>query len=351
MVQTVLVPTAKPSADEAGAVTARRERVLVVIPCLNEEAHVEEVVRFALAELEGRDGRVIVADGGSTDATAAIVARLSGEDPRVGLVNNPRRIQSAGINLAVAEHGGDHDILIRLDAHAGYAPGLVGRLLDIAREKDCESVVVPMKTEGFSCFQRAAAAAQNSPFGNGGSRHRTGGYSGWVDHGHHALIRLDAFRRIEGYDPVFSHNEDAEFDRRLTQSGGRIWLAGDCPIIYYPRRTPGALFRQYQRYGRGRCMTFMKHGMWPKLRQWIPILLLPGLVTTWLVPPFALAVLALWAGFCIVLGVQASLARRDRCLLFLGVAASLMQIGWSYGFWRTLLLESGRRSPLAKATS
>jgi succinoglycan biosynthesis protein ExoA len=47
---------------------------------------------------------------------------------------------------------------------------------------------------------------------------------GWrfVEHGRHALIRLDAFRAVGGYDATQSHNEDAEFDYRLTGNGGRI---------------------------------------------------------------------------------------------------------------------------------
>ena len=37
----------------------------------------------------------------------------------------------------------------------------------------------------------------------------------WADHGHHALMRISAFRAVGGYDESFSHNEDAELDYRL----------------------------------------------------------------------------------------------------------------------------------------
>ncbi len=80
-----------------------------------------------------------------------------------------------------------------------------------------------------------------------------------MDHGHHALFVLDAFRALGGYDETFIANEDAEFDRRLTNSGGRIWLSEDLAIVYHPRRTPAALFAQYLRHGAGRARMLLRH--------------------------------------------------------------------------------------------
>ena len=81
-----------------------------------------------------------------------------------------------------------------------------------------DSVVVSMNAEGSACLQRAAAAAQNSLLGNGGSSHRIRSDGRWVDHGHHALMTTAAFKAVGGYDEAFSHNEDAELDVRLTKA-------------------------------------------------------------------------------------------------------------------------------------
>ena len=95
-----------------------------------------------------------------------------------------------------------------------------------------------MRTKGTGLFQKATALAQNSRLGNGGSQHREGGAGRWTDHGHHALMRLDAFRAVGGYDETFSHNEDAELDYRLA-AGGVSHLAhrpdGD-DLLYRGRR-------------------------------------------------------------------------------------------------------------------
>ena len=63
-----------------------------------------------------------------------------------------------------------------------------------------DSVVVSMLTSGSGAVQKAVAAAQNSKLGTGGSKHRHLSAGEWVDHGHHALMRISAFTAVGGYD-------------------------------------------------------------------------------------------------------------------------------------------------------
>jgi glycosyltransferase involved in cell wall biosynthesis len=60
----------------------------VVLPCLNEEANVADAIRNAAsaAAMTGGDYEIIVVDDGSSDDTAAIVARFVEADSRVRLV-------------------------------------------------------------------------------------------------------------------------------------------------------------------------------------------------------------------------------------------------------------------------
>ena len=86
-----------------------------------------------------------VADGGSTDRTRAIVQRLAAEFANLTLIDNPGRLQSAGINHAVTSCAGPgHRILLRADAHALYPPGYAMRAAELLVEKRAASVVVPM---------------------------------------------------------------------------------------------------------------------------------------------------------------------------------------------------------------
>jgi succinoglycan biosynthesis protein ExoA len=314
--------------------------VLVVIPCLNEERHLEKLVLDLVASCRKLPMRIVIADGGSEDRTWQIGQELASRYSNVLLMSNPRRLQAAAINLAVEAYGNDAGFLIRMDAHAGYPPDYCQILIQEAERTNASSVVVAMKTVGGGWFERAVAAAQNSRLGNGGSAHRIAGQGGmWTDHGHHALMRVEAFRRAGGYDESFSHNEDAELDMRLRRAGFNIWLTGKTSLIYYPRSSPAALFRQYVRYGAGRARTVLKHRARPKLRQLASAGVLPAVLLALAGPLFWPAVLplAVWMGFCLGGGIMLGIKARNTHMAAAGPVAMIMHLAWSLGFWKSML--------------
>ena len=319
--------------------------VLVVIPCLNEEAHLAALIEMLVSDTPG--ATIAVADGGSTDASRAIVAQAAARHTSVVLLDNPARLQSAGVNRAAALLGEGKRWLVRVDAHCRYPRDYVAGLIEAVRRTDADAVVVPMRSIGMGCFQRAAAAAQNSRLGTGGSPHRHVGAGRFVDHGHHALFAMERFRTLGGYDEGFPTNEDAELDHRQTLSGARIWLEPSVALDYFPRATPGALFRQYLRYGRGRAMTLVRHGMPIKPRQLIPLGVAPALallaVAPWW-PPAALPAAA-WCGLCLAYGALLGVRARDGCAAGSGVAAMLMHAGWALGFLNHRVQVLARKTP------
>ena len=320
---------------------AQSPRSLIVVPTLNEAAHVDDLLDLLASEAELVDGEIVVADGGSVDETVAIAARHASRNPRIRVMANPRRIQSAALNLAVEQWGAGTKYIIRIDAHGGYPRDYCRSLIRDAELTTADAVVVPMLTMGIGLFQRAVAVAQNSTVGNGGASHRSDKGARWVDHGHHALIRTDAFCAVGGYDESFRFNEDAELDYRLTNSGRRILLTPQTHLVYYPRATPLSLFRQYLGYGSGRARNVLKHGSVPKLRQVLPLAIAPTVgmsALTTLHWAAALPFLA-WSALCVALGAIASTRRGQSFELpfggapLVGLAAMIMQLAWSLGFW------------------
>jgi succinoglycan biosynthesis protein ExoA len=306
--------------------------VLVVIPCLNEAAHLRGLLDQLVRDTPG--ATIVVADGGSTDGSFEIVRDWSARDPAVQLLPNPDRLQSAGVNRAARMLGTGKRWLVRVDAHCRYPDGYVAGLIAAAERTGADAVVVPMRSVGETCFQRAAATAQNSPLGTGGSPHRHIGTGRFVDHGHHALFQMSRFLALGGYDEGFPTNEDAELDHRQLQSGARIWLEPSLALDYLPRSTPGSLFRQYLRYGRGRAMTIRRHRMRVKVRQVLPLAPPLALVLALLAPLWPIAVLPalLWLGLTLGYGAVLSLRARDRCAALSGVAAAIMHVAWGAGF-------------------
>ena len=317
-------------------------RAFIVIPTLNEEDHIADVIAGLSAFSAAQDAPIVVVDGGSRDKTRDIVRSMMATTPCLALLENPDRLQSAAVNKAVAVYGDDYDILIRIDAHSRYPSNYCDVLIAQAQDTGADSVVTSMNAVGKTSLQSSIATAQNSPFGNGGAAHRNRTEGQWVDHGHHALIRVEAFRAVDGYDPNFSHNEDAELDHRLRQSGYRIWLTAKTQVTYFPRASLPGLCKQYFSFGRGRARTLAKHGMRPALRQLVVAALAPALLLACLAPLSTLALLplVLWLFSCLVAGLilfQRTTRLRD---IFAGFAAGLMHTAWSAGFWYQTL---GRR--------
>jgi succinoglycan biosynthesis protein ExoA len=314
--------------------------VLIVIPSLNEEAHIESVVAVLQADRRCSEALIVVSDGGSSDQTVAVVERIARADPRIRVLTTVKRLStSASVNRAVERFGQGRTWLVRLDAHAGYPPDYASRLVAKAIETRASSVVTPMYTIGETCFERAVAAAQNSFLGNGGSAHRLLNRGGWVEHGHHALFNLERFRKLGGYDDEMRFNEDAEIDRRLIQSGGRIWLADDLVITYFPRSNTISLLRQYVKHGRGRAHTFARHGGRTRIRHFIlpsigPIVLLGffGPLYWPLAGPASVWVLA-----CLSYGFVLGIRQKDICAAASGYASIVMQLAWSIGHWREII--------------
>ena len=310
--------------------------ILVVIPTLNEEAHIARVIATLSEELPpNTDVLFVVADGGSTDRTTAIVEDMVESRKNLRLIHNPRKLQSAAINLAVQEYGAERDLLIRCDAHSTYPHGFLTQLVASFDELSADAIVVPMDSYGAGCFQSAVAWVSDTKVGSGGSSHRGGGVSGYVDHGHHALFRMETFRRAGGYDPSFGHNEDAELDCRQRALGSRIFLNANIRLGYFPRATPTKLAKQYFNYGWGRSRTVRRHRRSLRARQLAIPLLVLGTAATILAAPLLPALLwlpSLYLAIVVANAAAIALRRRSLCGLLAAPAAAIMHFAWGTGF-------------------
>lgn len=310
--------------------------ILAVIPTLNEARHIETCIRSLMAGSPAlRAVPVVVADGGSSDDTVAIVERLKTEFPNLGVLHNPKRLQAAALNLAAAGAPDAATILVRCDAHSIYPENFI---LDVAQslvDNGAASLVIPMDAAGETCFEKANAWIVDTPLGSGGAAHRGGKTSGWVDHGHHAGFDLAWYRRIGGYDETFSHNEDAEYDVRLGKAGGRVYLDAGIRIQYIPRGDVRRLWKQYAAYGRGRARNAKLHGTKLKLRQMAPILALLGSAAGCAIALVFPPALILPLGYVAILALSSAhvaIKHNSTCGLLAGIVAGTMHLSWAWGF-------------------
>jgi cellulose synthase/poly-beta-1,6-N-acetylglucosamine synthase-like glycosyltransferase len=247
----------------------------IIIPCLDEETYVESVVRAAMEQrYPASQLEILVADGGSSDRTRGIIERLSSEDPRVVLVDNPGRFPSAGLNAAIRRARGS--VIVRMDAHAEFAPDYVSASVEALRRTGAANAGGAARTRARSRFQRALCAALSSPLGVGGSAYRDPSREGFVESVWGGAFRREAFEQVGLFDAEARANEDAELNQRIIEAGGTIYLSREVVAYYYPRGSLLALFRQYFAYGEGRARTLLRRGRVLSPRPLVPFAAVTG---------------------------------------------------------------------------
>ncbi len=275
--------------------------VTIAMPCLNEEPYIEACIRSVFAQDYPADRvEIVVADGMSMDATREILQRLAAEDRRLRVIDNPARIQSAGVNEILAVARGE--ILVRMDVHCEYSSNYVSQCVRVLERTGADNVGGAQRARAKTLFQRALCAALDSPLGVGGARYRSAESEGFVDTVFLGAFRRRVFETAGLYDPRAITNEDAELNQRIIESGGKIFLSKDIVVHYYPRESFRSLAKQYFKYGQGRARTLLKRGRFLSVRPAIPFLVTVGgavlLATSPFQPltPFAFAAYALATG-------------------------------------------------------
>jgi cellulose synthase/poly-beta-1,6-N-acetylglucosamine synthase-like glycosyltransferase len=244
----------------------------IAIPTYSEAANIERVLRGLLSTKYPNLIEVFVADGDSTDGTQDIVNKISAEDSRVKLIHNPLKIQSAALNQMLQDSSGD--IYLRLDAHCEYAPDYIEKSVEALLESEAMDAGGAQRFVAKNYFQAGIALATKSFLGSGRAKYRDPNYDGYAD-----TVFLGCFWRkdlleMSGYS--VARNEDAELCLRLIQKNkNAIYISSQIKVWYYPRNTWIGLWRQYVKYGRGRCLTHIKHPSIFHLRSRLPVILLP----------------------------------------------------------------------------
>lgn len=249
---------------EAAAHAARLPAVSVIMPVLNEEAHLREAVAGVLSQAYGGELELILAIGPSHDATAEIAAELSARDPQIVIVDNPSGRTPDALNAAL--RAARHDIIVRVDGHGVLSPGYIDLAVRLLEETGAANVGGLMAAEGTTDFEKAVALAMTSPLGVGSAKFHTGGTAGPAPTVYLGVFRREWLDAVGGYDPAYTRAQDWEMNHRLREAGGVIWFTPDLRVTYRPRGTLGRLARQYRDYGRWRRVVMDQHPQTVSLR-------------------------------------------------------------------------------------
>lgn len=318
----------------------KEHKVTIICPVYNEERFIEACIESVIAQDYPQDMmEIMFVDGKSNDRTVGIIEKYSKEHNNIHLLHNPHHTVPYALNKGIVESEGD--VVIRIDGHCTYPENYVSTLVRNLYELNADNVgavwnTVPAKNTS-ACH--AIAIASSHPFGVGGSMHKIGAKDVMrTDTVPFGCYRRDVFDRIGLFDTDLTRNQDDEFNARLINHGGSIYLIPHLVIDYTARDTMGKMCRMYYQYGLYKPLVNKKLGSPATIRQFFPMLFILGIViggalsmlATWIMCAY-LTVLAVYLAAGTGIGCKYA-AERGKPLLVMLLPYTFLNIHLSYGY-------------------
>jgi succinoglycan biosynthesis protein ExoA len=284
----------------------------------------------------------IFIDGASDDRTLEILRELQREDPRIRILENPRRSTPVGLNIGLEAARGR--FIARMDAHTLYPDDYLARGVERLGRGDVAHVSGPQLPRGNGRWSRRVAMALTTPLGRGGARFRKESEGEIeVDSGFTGIWPREVLDAHGGWDEAWHNDQDSELAARIREAGGRIVCLPEMAAEYIPRDSLSGLARQYWRYGYYRAKTSkahptsMRHShvLAPTLALSLSMAMMPLGIVRWL----ARGVIALWCAVVVAMTVNeswrdtsAELAASPADFAAMPAVFGAMHLAWGFGF-------------------
>jgi succinoglycan biosynthesis protein ExoA len=296
----------------------------IVVPIRNEEAYIERLARSLLEQDYPHDRyEIVMADGGSTDRTRALLASID-TGGRIRILDNPGRTAPAALNVAIAASRGE--IVVRVDGHSFVAPDYLTRIVAVIEETGSHAVGGPVRMLADTPFRKALVEALYAKVAVGSVPYRTLTKRAEVESLQTGAFRRDVLERVGPFDEALAVVEDLDMNTRIRKAGFTLLLDPSIRFWYLPRPSLGALWRQIYAVGLVKARILRKH---PDIFKWKYVL------PTAFVFTMAAAVVVLAAsamGGPRGPGVAAAVVLAAYALVVIGFSVSrLPRLGWGAG--------------------
>lgn len=262
--------------------------VSVIIPCRNEKKFISKCLDSIIKQDYPKDNlEVLVIDGMSEDGTKEISKSYAEKYPFFQLLENPKKFTPFALNIGIKAARGE--IIVRMDAHAGYEKDYISKCVFHLMESGADNVGGAIKTlpAKNTLEARAVAYSLSSPFG-AASDFRVGSQEvKSVDTVFGGCYKKEIFQKVGNFNEKLRRSQDLEFNLRLKKAGGKILLFPDIIVSYYPQAT----FKNFFKHNLG-------DGTWSiyplkiiktkfKLRHYIPLIFVVSLIFSLLLGVFS----------------------------------------------------------------
>lgn len=313
--------------------------VSVICPVYNEEKYILKCIESILSQDYSREKiEFLLIDGYSTDKTCEIILEFAKKYSFIKLLDNPHRYVSNALNIGIEQASGN--VIVRIDAHCEYPNNYISMLVKYLFELDADNVGGVLETlpSNQTSISKAIAIASSHLFGVGNSKYKTGTNkiieTDTVPFG---CFKREVFDKIGLFDEDLIRNQDDEFNARLINNGGKIFLIPDIRIKYFVRSNVAQMAQMYFQYGLFKPLVNKKIKKPATVRQFFPALFLIGLffgavlsIFSRYIFTFYIAIILLYLFIGIVIGVYNALKNKDWQLTFLMIYIFFI-IHLSYG--------------------
>jgi cellulose synthase/poly-beta-1,6-N-acetylglucosamine synthase-like glycosyltransferase len=300
--------------------------VSIVIPCRNEAAFIADCLDSILANDYPKDRlEVLIVDGMSEDKTREILQRYTEDFQNMRLLDNPKKIIPAAMNIGVMQSQGE--LVLKMDAHCSYPADYIASCVRYLLEfnADMAGGVWTIATRSHSLVAESIAMALSHWFASGNAYVKIGSkHPRWADAAAFGCWKRETMKKLGLFNEDLAGSSDMDFNMRLRKCGGKILLVPDIRVTYYADPD---------------LMTFWKHnlsdGVWATYvlkfgsrafswRHWIPMAFVSTVMGTVVTLPFAPAAYEILGGISgtyaattILASMQLSVERRT--LRYLGI--------------------------------
>lgn len=261
----------------------------VICPIYNEKQYIAGCVNSILAQDYPKDNlEVLFVDGMSGDGTREIVLNFAKRYSFIRLIDNEKRIVPVAMNIGIREAKGD--VIMRLDAHAQYAPNYFSTLERALFELNADNVGAPCKTDVLNKTSKTLAIREVlcNRFGVGNSAFRLGvDKVQQVDTVPFGCWRREVFEKYGYYDERLVRNQDFELNKRISRGGGKIYIVPDTHSTYFARETFSKLAKQAYLNGKWNILTVYYTGKLRSLalRHFVPLIFVLSILLSLVLMP------------------------------------------------------------------
>lgn len=226
--------------------------VSVCVVAYNEE----KVLPQLLKDIENQEypkekTEVVLIDSMSTDGTRKIMEEFQKNSHgyfNIQVLENPKKKQACGWNVAIANYKGD--AIIRVDAHAAIPADFVRKNVEVLESGEYVSGGVrPNIIDESIPWKETLLLAEQSMFGSSIASYRRSEKKMYVKSVFHGAYKREVFEKVGGFDEQLGRTEDNEVHYRIRNAGYQICYSPD--IISYQQSRNSLKGMLKQKYGNG----------------------------------------------------------------------------------------------------